>query len=79
MSRLEQIRDVFGTIPDTLEDAWVATALGEIDEARRRIDEVPLRHPFDIRYAQDLQRRRWERCVQVSDQFDVARVLSAAW
>jgi hypothetical protein len=29
----------------------VPTALGEIEEARRRISEVPSRHPFDLRYA----------------------------
>jgi superfamily II DNA/RNA helicase len=27
-SRLAQIREIFGTIPDTLEDVWVATAIG---------------------------------------------------
>lgn len=78
-SRLEQIRNVFGTIPDTLEDAWVATALGEIAEAWRRIEEVPSRHPFDIRYAQDLPATTWERCAQVLDNHDVQRVLRTPW
>ena len=74
-SRLAQIRDIFGTIPDTLEDVWVATALGEVEEARRRIEEVPPRHPFDLRYAQDLPETAWERCEQVLDQYDVQRLL----
>jgi superfamily II DNA or RNA helicase len=78
-ARLEQIRGVFGTIPDTLEDVWVATALGEIEEARRRIAEVPSRHPFDLRYAQDLPATAWERCAEVLDRFDVERVLREAW
>lgn len=34
--RLRQIRDVFGTIPDALEDVWVKTANGQVEEARRR-------------------------------------------
>jgi hypothetical protein len=78
-SRLRRIGEIFGTIPDTLEDVWVATAMGEIEEARRRIDEVPSRHPFDIRYAQDLPERAWERCAQVLDRYDAQRLLRKAW
>jgi hypothetical protein len=78
-SRLQQIRSIFGTIPDTLEDVWVATALGEVEEARRRISEVPSRHPFDLRYAQDLPETAWERCVEVLDRHDVLRVMKQPW
>jgi hypothetical protein len=78
-SRLQQIRSIFGTIPDTLEDVWVATALGEIEEARRRISEVPSRHPFDLRYAQDLPETAWERCAEVLDHYDVLRVMKQPW
>jgi superfamily II DNA or RNA helicase len=78
-SRLQQIREIFGTIPDTLEDAWVAVATGEVEEAKRRIEEVPSRHPFDIRYAADLPETAWERCAQVLDRYDVQRLLRAAW
>jgi hypothetical protein len=78
-SRLEQIRAMFGTIPDTLEDVWVATALGEIAEARHRIQEVPAHHPFDLRYAEDLPQTAWERCAQVLDRYDVQRRLREAW
>jgi superfamily II DNA or RNA helicase len=78
-SRLQQIRSIFGTIPDTLEDVWVATALGEVEEARRRISEVPSRHPFDLRYAQDLPETAWERCAQVLDHYDVLRVMKQPW
>ena len=56
------------TIPDTLEDVWVATALGQAKEARRRIEEVPPQHPFDLRYARDLPKAAWEPCEQVLDQ-----------
>jgi hypothetical protein len=78
-SRLQQIRSIFGTIPDTLEDVWVATALGKIEEARRRIGEVPSRHPFDLRYAQDLPETAWERCVEVLDHYDVLRIMKQPW
>jgi superfamily II DNA or RNA helicase len=78
-TRLQEIRDIFGTIPDTLEDVWVATALGEADEARRRIEEVPSRHPFNVRYGQDLPETAWEHCADVLDRFDVQRLLREAW
>jgi superfamily II DNA/RNA helicase len=78
-SRLAEIRDIFGTIPDTLEDVWVSTALGEVAEARRRIEEVPRRHPFEVRYAQDLPPTAWEKCEQVLDRYDVQRRLREAW
>jgi hypothetical protein len=57
----------------------VATALGEIEEARRRINDVPSRHPFDLHYSEDLPQTAWEQCVQVLDRFDVRRRLKEAW
>ena len=48
--RFEDIKDMFGQLPDVLEDVWVDVALNEIEEARKRIKEVPVKHPFDIRY-----------------------------
>ncbi len=78
-TRLWQIRDVFGTIPDTLEDVWVDTALGDVEAAKRRIDEVPARHPFDVRYAHDLPTSAWARCTQVLDRVDVQRALKSGW
>ena len=59
-TRLQSIKDVFGTSRDTLEDMWVMTALGEAEEARQRLDSVPRRHPFDIRYANDVPATAWE-------------------
>ena len=78
-SRLQQIREIFGTIPDTLEDVWVAVATGEMEDAKRRIEEVPSRHPFELRYAADLPEMAWERCAQVLDRYDVQRLLRKGW
>jgi hypothetical protein len=77
-SRLAQIRDIFETIPDTLEDIWVATALDEVEDAaadRRGATEAS----FDLRYAQDLPATAWERCEQVLDRYDVQRLLRQSW
>jgi hypothetical protein len=50
-------------------------AIGEVEEARHRIDEVPVRHPFDLRYASDIPETAWEQCAQVLDRYDVQRIL----
>ena len=77
--RLKQIREVFGTIPDTLEDVWVETALGQRQAARQRIDEVPSRHPFHFRYTADLPPTNWEKCEQVLDGLNVQARLRESW
>ena len=40
------IHDLFGQIPDVLEDVWIYTALGEKDEAKKLIRSIPLKHPL---------------------------------
>ncbi|MFZ1104610.1 MAG: helicase-related protein, partial [Hyphomicrobiaceae bacterium] len=77
--RLQAIRDVFGTVPDTLEDVWVLSALGKAEDAKRRIEEVPAQHPFELRYANDVPASAWERCTQVLDKQDVTRALKQGW
>jgi superfamily II DNA or RNA helicase len=49
--RLEEIRKMFGQIPDVLSDVWVQVALGNIEQARQRLDEVKPFHAFDERYS----------------------------
>jgi superfamily II DNA or RNA helicase len=78
-ARLEEIRDVFGTIPDTLEDVWVQAAIGEMDQAMRVIDAVPKQHPFAVRYTDSLPEAEWDRCNQVLNQIDLAETLKAGW
>ena len=77
--RLRQIRDVFGTVPDTLEDVWVSAALGEMEEARRRIEEVPRTHPFDLRYSAPSAVNDWHRSTRVLDRADVIQSLRKSW
>jgi hypothetical protein len=48
--RLETIRDLFGQIPDTLEDIWVSLALHDGAKARQVIGQVPRAHPFEMLY-----------------------------
>jgi len=46
---LRAIRDMFGQLPNTLEDAWVAVALHDERKARQMIDQAPPAHPFEMR------------------------------
>jgi superfamily II DNA/RNA helicase len=49
--RLESIHQLFGQIPDTLEDVWVQIALDSEAEARQLIDRTAAtRNPFDAKY-----------------------------
>lgn len=76
--RLENIRNMFGQIPDTLEDAWVAAALRDEEEAKRIIDAVPKRHPFEMRYDQ-IESVDWESCSRVLDLASQLEALREAW
>ena len=62
--RLQNIFSMFGQIPDVLEDVWIDVAMGREEQAKRIIDAVPDKHPFDIRY-QKIERIDWESCTQV--------------
>ena len=76
--RLHDIFNLFRQIPDVLEDAWVAMALGEKERAKKIIDELPQSHPFDRRYAR-FEKIDWEACRQVIDEAEKQRVLATGW
>jgi hypothetical protein len=37
------------------------------------------RHPFDLRYGQDLPETAWERCAEVLDHYDVLSIMKQPW
>lgn len=76
--RLENLATLFGQIPDILEDVWIDLALGEIDRARKTIDAVPRKHPFQIRY-HHIQKVDWESCARVLNAGERKRCLSVGW
>jgi superfamily II DNA/RNA helicase len=77
-SRLQDIFELFGQLPDVLEDAWVKVALGEQVEAQKVIDAIPQSHPFDLRYTQ-VEPIDWESCKEVLDAQEKRRILSQGW
>lgn len=77
-SRLHDIYDLFGQIPDVLEDVWVHLALGEKEQARKIIDAIPKEHPFEVRYTK-VEKVDWESCAEVLSADEMKRVLREGW
>ncbi|AZI45163.1 helicase SNF2 (plasmid) [Deinococcus psychrotolerans] len=76
--RLNDIRTLFGQIPDVLEDVWIQEALGQAKRAQQVIDAVPTRHAFEIRNA-EVKLSHWEGCTEVLNALDVQAVLRKSW
>jgi hypothetical protein len=77
-SRLRNIYQLFGQIPDVLEDVWVALALGDKEQAEKIIDSVPEYHPFELRYS-EVEKVDWETCQEVLDTTEKKKVLMQGW
>ncbi len=77
-SRLQGISNLFGQLPDVLEDAWIDVAIGEVERARRIIDAVPRQHPFPLRYHK-ITKVDWESCAKVLDSRERKAYLSRGW
>lgn len=76
--RLENIFQMFGQVPDVLEDVWVDVALGEFDRAKETIDAIPIQHPFEIRYNK-IEQVSWEDCSVVLDSGNRYKHLTIGW
>jgi len=77
--RLESIHQLFGQIPDTLEDVWVKIALEGEQEARQLIDRTTAtQNPFDAKYSK-VEDADWETCSLVLEPQAVKEQLSRGW
>ncbi|MCC5786920.1 MAG: DEAD/DEAH box helicase family protein [Phycisphaerales bacterium] len=77
-SRLQGIFTLFGQVPDVLEDVWIDLAMGEEEHARRVIDAVPQKHPFEVRY-NAVSPVNWESCERVLARAAKDEILRAGW
>ena len=77
-TRLKHIHDLFGQIPDTLEAAWIATALGDERKAVETINAVPEKHPFEAKYNQ-IASINWESCSEVLNRVAAKEALERGW
>lgn len=78
-SRLQSIYKMFGQLPDVLEDVWVDVAIGNLEEAKKKIDTVPQKHPFDIKYNEQVNHVDWDSCNEVLNKDDIRRKLLEQW
>lgn len=79
-ARLKNIKDMFGQIPDTLEDVWINVALNNIEEAKERIDKVPDQNPFTIKYETKIPATEdWEASTFVLDHEEKLKQLLIGW
>lgn len=77
--RLASIHQLFGQIPDTLEDVWVQIALADEQAARRLIDRTAAtRNPFDAKYSK-VEDADWESSPLVLDAQAVREQLMRGW
>lgn len=76
--RLEQITDLFGQLPDTLEAVWIDIARRNDAEAAKRIDEIPEEHPFIDKYDR-IAAVDWESCSVVLDAQTQLDALLRGW
>ena len=77
--RLQHIFNIFGQIPDILEDVWVDLALGEKEKAYERINAIPPKNPFEIKYEDKIPNIDFESCSRVLNQEEVSEVLRGGW
>jgi hypothetical protein len=77
--RLQAIHNLFGQIPDTLEDVWVKLALADEGEAKKLIDRAAAtRNPFDEKYSR-VEDQDWESCTQVLNAISVNELMGRQW
>jgi len=77
--RLESIHELFGQIPDTLEDVWVQVALNDEQAAQKLIDRTTAtRNPFDIKYSK-VEDADWETCASVLNGVSMKELFSRGW
>jgi SNF2 family DNA or RNA helicase len=80
--RLKDKFDIFGGLPDTIEDEWIDTEehleemMDQYIHLRQKARDV-----FEVRYKEtiDPDKNRWELCSQVLARKDVVEKLSESW
>ena len=78
--RLNDIYDMFGQIPDTLEDVWIDVATNNMEQAMERINAVPQQNPFTIKYETvPPVTEDWDKCAEVLDKQEKMEQLLRGW
>ena len=80
--RLQEKFDIFGGLPDTIEDDWIES----VERLEEKMDEYihlrrKARDVFELRYKETVNpdENRWEICSHVLSRKDIIEKLSKAW
>ncbi|MCB0784569.1 MAG: DEAD/DEAH box helicase family protein [Flavobacteriales bacterium] len=76
--RLQHINELFGQIPDVLQDAWVEAAEGRLEKAKELIDGIPEKSPFELRYDR-IESVDFETCATVLNEVERTENLKQGW
>ena len=57
----------------------IYVAVNNIEQAKKRIDAIPNKHPFEIRYQQKPGKIDWESCSKILDKTEKRRYLTQGW
>jgi superfamily II DNA or RNA helicase len=78
--RLKNIHDIFGQLPEVLEDVWIAMAQNDEKRALEAINKVPRKHPFELKYEQHIPKTEdWQSCAYVLDKSEKVKELMRGW
>ncbi|TCI59355.1 phospholipase D-like domain-containing anti-phage protein [Exiguobacterium sp. SH0S2] len=80
--RLRDTYDIFGSLPDTIDDDWIK----DEEELQKRMNEyiherIKAQDAFTVKYRTTLDPKAhlWERCSSVLSRSDIVRKLSEPW
>lgn len=81
-ARMENVYDIFGSLPDTIEDDWIKDA----ETLNARLRDFTTRkdaaaNAFDLRYADTVHPEgpAWEKCERVLARRDVVQLMAKGW
>ncbi len=80
--RLQDTYDIFGSLPDTIEDDWIE----DVENMRERMDSYmhereKAQNAFTVKYRTTLdpEANKWELCAEVLSRKNIVDVLSEPW
>ncbi len=81
-ARMENVYDIFGSLPDTIEDEWIS----DVEMLNERLREFTSRrdtaaNSFDLKYSESVHPTgpAWETCERVLSRRDIVQLMSRGW
>jgi hypothetical protein len=79
--RMKDRYDLFGSLPDTIEDDWIEDVENLEEHLRQFTERKKRANAFELRYANSVQPEGpgWEQCERVLARRDIVGRLSEGW